>query len=66
MDKSEPNSRALGLSHDLSRRIGASYDIPHGLTSVRALITLYIGGMSDSFSVSHPCSCGGTKGRNGL
>lgn len=26
--------RSFGLSHDLSKRLGASYDIPHGVSSV--------------------------------
>lgn len=25
----------LGLSHDLSKRVGATYDVPHGISSVR-------------------------------
>lgn len=30
------NARStLGLSHDLSKRVGASYDVPHGISSVR-------------------------------
>jgi len=24
----------LGLSHDLSKRVGATYDVPHGISSV--------------------------------
>ena len=26
---------SLGLSHDLSKRVGATYDVPHGISSVR-------------------------------
>ena len=27
--------RTIGLSHDLSKRVGGTYDIPHGISSVR-------------------------------
>jgi hypothetical protein len=28
----------FGLSHDLSKKMGATYDIPHGVSSVRSLL----------------------------
>jgi alcohol dehydrogenase class IV len=28
-----PKNTPMGLSHELGRRIGASYDVPHGITS---------------------------------
>ncbi|MGH3147780.1 MAG: hypothetical protein ACRDTR_18455, partial [Rubrobacter sp.] len=28
-----PMNTPMGLSHELGRRIGASYDVPHGITS---------------------------------
>jgi hypothetical protein len=30
---------SFGLSHDLSKKLGATYDIPHGVSSVRSLLT---------------------------
>lgn len=34
VDKS-PSYSALGLSHALGHKLGAAYEIPHGITSVR-------------------------------